>query len=103
MTPLTPLTQTLIEILLPGQTEAASRLLKDQCGQNLPFCEKGTPESLQRLHFAALKISAGKMEKLQEAVLLAKKDWRDLLMWAEFANDLNAHQKWADQILTQHP
>ena len=52
------------------------------------------------MRFAALKVSNGKMGRLNEAVDLAKLDWRDLLVWAEFANDVQVHQKWADELLT---
>jgi hypothetical protein len=100
MTPLSPLTRTLVEKIFPQDQQAqVVSLLEEQCGQNLPFCENSTPESLQRLRLAALKISGGDMEKLHKAVSLAKIDWRDLLMWAEFGNDLEAHNKWANQLL----
>lgn len=99
MTPLSPLTMRLVQKIFPKNADEVMRLLEEQCGQNLPFCEDGTPKSLQRLRFAALKVSAGKMDTLMEAVNLAKMDWRDLLVWADFANDLEAHEKWAKQIL----
>jgi hypothetical protein len=47
------------------------------------------------LRFAALKISLGDLTLLQQAVDLAKQDWRDELVWAEFANSLSAHEAWA--------
>lgn len=99
MTMLSPLTVTLVEKIFPNHINEVKRLLEEQCGQNLPFCDNGTPESLQRLRFAALKVSDGKMDKLIEAVDLAKIDWRDLLVWAGFANDLEAHSKWAQEII----
>jgi hypothetical protein len=45
-----------------------------------------------------LKISNGDQDKLLEAVLLAKRDWRDVLVWAGFANDLDAHAQWAKDL-----
>lgn len=99
MTLLSPLTMRLVQKIFPNNIGGVKRLLEEQCGQNLPFCADGTPESLQRLRFAALKVSAGKTVTLNEAVELAKIDWRDLLVWADFANDLEAHEKWAKQIL----
>lgn len=99
MSPLSPLTMRLVEKIFPNNISEVKLLLEEECGQNLPFCEDGTPESLQRLLFAVLKVSAGKMDTLMEAVNLAKMDWRDLLVWADFANDLEAHEKWAKQIL----
>jgi len=100
MTPLNQKTKTLVEKLYSSPLqEDIARLLENECGQNLPFCENSTPEKFQRLRFAALKISDGDMAKLKEAVNLAKMDWRDLLMWAGFGSDLDAHEKWADKIL----
>jgi len=49
---------------------------------------------MDRIRFAALKLSKGDLERLQEAVRLAKIDWRDLLVAAGFANDINIHQSW---------
>jgi hypothetical protein len=39
------------------------------------------------------------VETFREAVDLAKLDWRDLLVWTKFDNDLDAHEQWAKQIL----
>jgi hypothetical protein len=44
--------------------------------------------------FRPLKLSNGNFEKLRQAVDLAKIDWRDLLVAAGFANDVEAHKKW---------
>jgi hypothetical protein len=43
---------------------------------------------------ASLKISAGDVNKFMEAAGLARRNWRDMLMWAEFGNDLEAHLTW---------
>ena len=74
-------------------------MLMEQCGQNLPFCENGTPESLERLRFAVLKISGGQLEIFNKAIAIAKQDWRDLLMWAGFGHGVKAHEAWAEQLL----
>lgn len=99
MTPLSPRTQKIVQKLFPQSAADAKQRLAEECGQNLPFCEKGTPETLERIRFAVLKISSGDWTKFGQALDLAKRDWRDVLMWAEFANDLDAHKKWADQLL----
>ena len=73
MTKLSPHTYQLIEKLFPTVEQAdVTRWLLEECGQNLPF-QKDTDEyGLERIRFAALK--------LLEAIELAKRDWRDLLM-----------------------
>ena len=81
-------------IFPPTQHAAVAEILQNQCGNNLPFLEKETPEGLERFRFAALKLSEGSMRKLQEAVKMANSDWRDLLVAAGFANSVEAHKGW---------
>ena len=64
------------------------------CGDNLPGSGLDTPESLDRIRFAALKISGGDLDRLTQAVELAQADWRDLLMAAGFGHDTSAHRAW---------
>lgn len=92
---LSPKTERHIATLFPPRlrTEVAELLLH-QCGNNLPSSEKDDEFQLERVRFAALKLSGGDSGKLQEAVKLANQDWRDLLVSAGFANDVNAHKQW---------
>jgi hypothetical protein len=73
-------------------------VLVHQCGNNLPFCESGTPTSLERIRFAVLKLSDGDVTKLVSAVHHAQIDWRDVLVWAGFGNDTSAHLRWWPDI-----
>lgn len=75
------------------------QLLAEECGETLPLYKPVTPEGLERIQFAVLKISDGDQDTLLEALLLAKQDWRDVLVWADFANDLDAHNQWAKDLL----
>ena len=70
------------------------QILQTQCGNNLPFLGPETPESLERVRFAALDLSAGRMDKLRDAVALANKDRRDLLVGAGFGESVDAHKHW---------
>jgi hypothetical protein len=93
--PLSQETRVRVEALFHGKNvETATALLVEHCGNNLPFLEKCSPKQLERYRFAALKLSAGRLDKLREAVRLAKEDWRDLLVAAGFAHDARAHEKW---------
>ena len=74
--------------------EKAISILSNECSQNLPFLDASTAEGLERFHFAALKLSRGNLDRLREAVELAKQDWRDLLVAAGFANSTEAHLHW---------
>jgi len=94
-------TQRRLEILFPeGQRLEAVRLLTEECGNNLPLCQDEDEAGLERIRFAALKLSGGDLVRLRDAVQLAKTDWRDLLMAAEFAHDPQAHQRWIPKSST---
>jgi hypothetical protein len=93
---LTPRTKEVIAQLFDSSIiSEVERLLADECGSNLPLYKPATPEGLERIRLALLKISNGDINKLLKAISLAKRDWRDILVWAGFANDLNAHEEWA--------
>ena len=80
-------------------TDEVVELLLHQCGNNLPFCENSDEFQLERVRFAALKLSQGDIGRLREAVRLAQTDWRDLLMAAGFGEDPNAHKRWSPKHL----
>ena len=93
--PLSPATAQRLEILFAPESQAeATRLLEDECGNNLPMCEDHSSEQLERLRFAALRCSRGDLELLRQAIEEGKTDWRDLLMSAGFGHDVNAHAEW---------
>lgn len=81
-------------LFAPDEVDAVARLLVEQCGNNLPFLDKLDATGLERYRFAALKLSEGRLDKLQAAVELARIDWRDLLVNAGFADDVHAHARW---------
>jgi len=83
----------------PDLRPGVERTLLEECGNQLPGLREVDELVLERFRFAVLKLSQGKMVKLDQAVQLAKTDWRDLLMEAGFAFDVHAHEKWADLVL----
>lgn len=93
--PLSPATLSRLKALFSASEKAeAEQLLVELCGGNLPFLEDSDPASLERLRFAALKLSGGRLPELYSAVDLANTDWRDLLVEAGFAHDVEAHKSW---------
>jgi hypothetical protein len=52
---------------------------------------------MERIWLAALKLSGGDIGRLDNAVLLAQTDWRDLLVAAGFGSDSSAHFPWAKE------
>jgi hypothetical protein len=69
-------------------------LLAVECGRNLPLAKDASEAAIERIQFAALKVSAGDMGDLVRAIELAQTDWRDLLVAAGFAVDVHAHERW---------
>ena len=69
-------------------------LLKIECAENIPFCEKHDKYEMERIRFSVLKLSEGEISKLVDAIELAQIDWRDLFMAAGFGYDTDAHNKW---------
>jgi hypothetical protein len=95
MVPLSPPTkQRLVALFRPSEQGPATVLLEERCGSHLPFIEAATPERLERVRFAVLKLSQGDLEQMREYVHLAETDWRDLLVDAGFADDPEAHLRW---------
>lgn len=93
--PLSPQTRKRVDLLFgPEERNEAARLSVEQCGNNLPFLETLDEYRLERFRFAALKLSGGNLQRLHDAMEIAKRDWRDLLIAAGFAHDVNAHVNW---------
>ena len=88
-------TEMRLQLLFPReQVGEARQILRDECGNNLPFCQNSDSVQMERVRFAALKLSEGNKDKLLGAVHLAQQDWRDLLIAAGFGYDVEAHKSW---------
>lgn len=72
-----------------ADVEHALRLLGEGIGGS-----RDAPALVERIRSAAIRVSDGKLDALEQAIALAALDWRDLLVAAEFANDANAHLRW---------
>ena len=81
-------------LFAPTQHDEVAAILQNECGNNLPFLHSKTPEELERVRFAALKLSQGRMDKLRRAVRVANADWRDLLVGAGFADSVDSYKQW---------
>lgn len=85
----------------PEEWADVEEMLDTRCGNSLPFLENLSPERLERFQFAALKLSEGDLAKLEEAVAVAQRDWRDLLVAAGFGNSLTIHKRWFPSSRTE--
>ena len=74
-------------------------VLVNELGGNLPGIDRDWNNLIERIWFAAIKVSCGKVEEFSKAVELVKIDWRDLLVWAEFADNADEHNIWAETVL----
>ena len=92
-----PTKQHLDALFAPADVPEAEELLARECADNLPLTWNPTPSGLERLRFAALRLSEGRLDRLRDAIALAKTDWRDLLVAAGFADDIDAHRSWQPQ------
>jgi hypothetical protein len=79
------------------------KVLEDECGANLTFAETLGDAGVERVRLAVLKLSDGDLSKLRTMAGHAKVDWRDVLVWAGFAESLTAHAEWARDILVSRP
>jgi len=101
MTPqLSPHTRQLVEIVFkPKDSAEAAQWLEEECGNNLPFCEGQDEYGMERIRFAAIRLSKGNMLELLKAIDVARMDWRDLLMAAGFGFEVRAYETWAKEVL----
>jgi hypothetical protein len=87
--------QRLDAIFSAADSPEARRLLEEECAENLPLLAvPATPQSLERIRFATLRLSDGDLEKLRYAVNVAKRDWRDVLVAAGFGHSIREHERW---------
>ena len=70
--------------------------LQTRCGSGLPLWASATPEGLERIRFAVLKLSHGSLLEFERAIAVANTDWRDVLVAAGFGSSLLAHISWLD-------
>jgi len=54
---------------------------------------------LERLRFAAIKLSQGNSQALLRAIDVACMDWRDLLVAANFGHEVRAREAWTKDVL----
>jgi hypothetical protein len=78
----------------PKDRNAARSMLVKECGAGMGDSNSPTDAGLERIRFAALKLSEGRLDKLRQAIELGKQDFRDLLMASGFGHDPKAHLAW---------
>lgn len=87
--PLSDAVEARLVLLFPEQEQETVRRLLQDDGAAPDVAPLG-----ERVQIAILKLSGGTMDGLSSAIRLARTDWRDALVAAEFADDVTAHERW---------
>ena len=92
--PLSDRTCRLIDCLFeePFRSQLRAALVESVSGNK-------TPEGLDRVRFAVVKLVANNTRNLDRVINLAQTDYRDLLMAAGFGHDIDQHNDWYDQTV----
>jgi hypothetical protein len=93
--PLSKKTKQAAEILLAEgvRSRVEERLVADT-SEGIPLWQELTPEGLERIRFAVLKLIAQNPKNENIAFKYAKVDWRDLFMAAGFGESATEHERW---------
>lgn len=94
--PLTERTKRLISQLVDSALQARLLELFENDGA---LYGPATDEVLERVRFAVIKLAIEGEPMLDLAMQLSRSDARDLLVNAEFADDLHAHERWCETML----
>lgn len=84
----------LLAVYAPEERREARRMLEFSCGSAVESGWGREPAAYDRVRFAAMQFSYGRIEGLVYAITLAQTDWRDLLVQAGFADDATEHTRW---------
>jgi hypothetical protein len=76
----------------------AERLLETSTDNPLLIADVAR-QGTDRIVLAMIRLSGGRLERLREAISLFRRDWRDLLVASDFADDTHAHEKWRPRRL----
>jgi hypothetical protein len=87
---LSPEVESKLTLLFSPDERNEARTVIEQCGKKI---QGFNAEDVYRLQCAVLKLSDGKVWMLRRAIDLAKIDFRDVLMAADFG-DTSAHMSW---------
>ena len=69
-------------------------VLRRAVSENIPFCDNASPEEMERIRFAILKMTVSSPLNLAVGIQMAQSDWRDLLMNVGFGDDTSRHLDW---------
>lgn len=89
----------LIDILYPEDRQRIAQMLESELDAEKIGCAGWSPEQMERIRFAVLKLGLGGGRELEKAKDLARVDWRDVLVSAGFGEDIEAHRIWWESVV----
>ena len=84
------------QLFAPGERAEADTLLECECGAGQLFIDAQDEETILRVRCAVLKLSAGSLPALREAIRVAREDWRGSLVAAGFGHRVLAYRDWLE-------
>lgn len=84
-------------LFTPDERETITDMMIEEC--NAEKIYNSNEAEVERIQLAVLKLSDGDADRFLAAIGLAQIDWRDVLVAAGFGYDVEAHLKWADEIV----
>lgn len=72
--------------------------LVEEASEKIPMWHEYTPEGLERIRFAIIKLIAQNTKNENIAFNHAKMDWRDLFMAAGFGFSATEHERWYEAL-----
>jgi hypothetical protein len=95
MIELSPAARERIHALFREEDLADAQRMLTQCTDNALLISDLMRQGVDRIVFAMIRLSGGSLDRLEnEAIPLFRRDWRDLLVAADFADDVHAHETW---------
>ena len=92
-------TTILLESCIPVDArDEITAMLIAEVSENIPWNAGSTSEDMERIRFAIIKLTLENRKNLTVAIDQAQRDWRNLLMMADFADDIHEHLNWFDRI-----
>jgi len=87
-------------LFTPEERETIANMMVEECNAEKIYAS--SEAGVERIQLAVLKLSDGDANKFLAAIGLAQIDWRDVLVAAGFGYDVEAHMKWADEIVGKY-
>jgi hypothetical protein len=88
-----------IVALFREEDASEAERLVEECTDDPVITDGVRSQASDRVLFAIIRLSGGRLDGLRDAIALGRRDWRDLLCAAEFGEDVHAHERWQPRRL----